>query len=121
MWSGTNGTGGGKPTDSALCESSRWEATDAVPDYSTGFGVHARLPRRTEERAAMIRLLKHLIGTTLIALALVPFAFVCPVLFLLAKDPDARIAVVFAAPFSAAVLTIFYAQLSACPWRRGRA
>jgi hypothetical protein len=69
----------------------------------------------------MIRLLKHLIGTTLIALALVPFAFICPVLFVIAKDPDVRIAVVFAAPFSAAVLTIFYAQLSSCPWRRGRA
>ena len=69
----------------------------------------------------MIRLLKHLIGTMLIAVALVPFAFICPVLFLIAKDPDVRIAVVFAAPFSASVLTIFYAQLSSCPWRRGRA
>src|ERR1700747_1708426 len=108
MWSGTNGTGGGKPTDSALCESSRGEATDAVPDHSAGAGLQTRVPRRTEERAAMIRLLKYLIGTTLIALALVPFAFICPVLFLIAKSPDVRIAVVFAAPFSASVLTLLH-------------
>ena len=68
----------------------------------------------------MIRLLKHLIGTTLIALALVPFAFICPLLFLIAKDPDVRIAVVFAAPFSASVLTLFYSTLSETPWRKGR-
>ena len=51
----------------------------------------------------MIRLLKYLIGTTLIAMALVPFAFFLPVMFLIAKDPDVRIAVFFAAPFSASV------------------
>jgi hypothetical protein len=68
----------------------------------------------------MIRLLKHLIGTTLIAFSLVPFAFICPVLFLIAKDPDVRIAVVFAAPFSASVLTLFYSTLSETPWREGR-
>jgi len=68
----------------------------------------------------MIRLLKHLIGTTLIAMALVPFAFFLPVMFLTAKDPDARVAVFFAAPFSASVLTLIYSVLSAAPWRRGR-
>jgi hypothetical protein len=36
------------------------------------------------------------------------------------RDPDVRIAVVFAAPFSASVLTLFYSTLSETPWRKGR-
>ena len=68
----------------------------------------------------MIRLLRHLVGTLLLALMLVPFAFFFPALFLLApKDPDARVLIFFAAPLSAGVATLIYSQWSSVhAWNR---
>jgi len=68
----------------------------------------------------MIRLLRHLVGTLLLALMLVPFAFFFPALFLLApKDPDARVLIFFAAPLSAGVVTLIYSQWSSVhKWNR---
>jgi hypothetical protein len=68
----------------------------------------------------MIRLLRHLVGTLLLALMLVPFAFFFPALFLLApNEPDARVLIFFAAPLSAGVVTLIYSQWSSVhAWNR---
>lgn len=71
----------------------------------------------------MIRLLRHLAVTTLIALALVPLGFFFPVLFIFPpQNTDARVAIFFFAPISCGVVVLFYSQLSSVHvWnRRGR-
>ena len=61
----------------------------------------------------MMRLLRHLVGTLLLTLMLVPFAFFFPALFVLApKNPDARVLIFFAAPLSAGVVTLIYSHRS---------
>ena len=47
----------------------RWEATDAVRDHFGDSGLQARTPRRTQERAAMIRWVKEML---LLNILLVP-------------------------------------------------
>jgi len=47
------------------------EAADAVRDLSTGSGLPARIPRRTKERAAMIKCLKEML---LLNAVLLPWA-----------------------------------------------
>ena len=68
----------------------------------------------------MIRLLRHLIGTMLLALMLVPFAFFFPALFLFPpKNSDLRVLIFFAAPLSADIYTLIYSQLSSVhAWNR---
>lgn len=58
--------GGGRPADSVPCASSRRGATDAFRDHPTGSGLQARLPRRTEERAATMKWLKELLLPTIL-------------------------------------------------------
>jgi len=68
----------------------------------------------------MIRLLRHLAGTTLIALALVPLGLFFPVLFIFPpQNTDARVAMFFFAPISCGVIVLIYSQLSSVhAWNR---
>src|SRR5580658_9359857 len=94
-------------------------ATDAARDHFTGSGLQARLPRRTEEHAAMIRWLKEVLLLSILLLP--PMIFFPAICWVLAAHPDrtAAQALLWVGPWSAAVWTLIYSQLSAVPWRQG--
>src|ERR1019366_4828489 len=104
---------------SAARNARRWEATDAVRDHSAGSGLQARLPRRTEERAAMIRWLKEMLLLNLLLVP--PMVFFPAICWLLAAHPDptAAQACFWFGPLSAGFWVLVYSQWSsAMAWQR---
>ena len=64
----------------------RWEVTNAASDHFTGSGLQARLPRRAEERAAMIRWLKEMLLLNILLVP--PMVFFPAICLMLAAHPN---------------------------------